>query len=128
VRALLDTHVFIWAETDDSRLSAAAKQFIEDEDNELLFSAVSAWEIAIKHARDRLPLPDEPARYIAYRMALLRAEELPISVNHAVVAGGLPLVHRDPFDRLLVAQAQVEGLPVVTGDPNFARYGVEVVW
>jgi PIN domain nuclease of toxin-antitoxin system len=128
VRALLDTHAFIWSETDDPRLSRVAKSFIKDESNDLLLSAVSVWEIAIKFARGRLPLPEEPAPYVNRRMRLLRAESLPIEFLHALEAGTLPAHHNDPFDRLLIAQALVERLPVLTSDPHFARYGVEVIW
>jgi PIN domain nuclease of toxin-antitoxin system len=128
VRALLDTNAFIWSESDDPRLSRVARSFLEDESNDLLLSAVSVWEIAIKFARGRLPLPEEPAAYVNRRTHLLRAEPLPIEFPHALEAGSLPRHHNDPFDRLLIAQALVERLPVLTSDPHFAQYGVDVIW
>lgn len=129
MRALLDTHAFVWSETLDRRFSGAARTFIEDESNELYLSAVIAWEIGVKFAKGRLPeLPESPQTYVTRRMALLRAEPLPIEVSHALQAASLPAIHADPFDRLLVAQAQLEGLAILTRDPNIAQYDVETIW
>ena len=128
MRALLDTQAFLWSHTDDPRLSRTACALIEDSANDLFLSAVSAWEIAIKFARGRLPLPEPPERYVVKRMALQFLQALPVEISHALRAGGLPRLHRDPFDRLLIAQSQLEGLPIVTSDQNIARYEVEVIW
>ena len=129
MRALLDTHTFVWSETADSRLSDVARMFIEDETNELFFSAATAWEIAVKFVKGRLPeLPEDPETYISRRIGLLHAIPLPIEVSHAVRAAKLPLIHSDPFDRLLVGQAQLEGMPIITRDSNIARYDVETIW
>ncbi len=128
MRALVDTHVFLWTASQVPRLSARARRFIGDGENELYLSVASAWEIAIKFAKGHLELPESPIDYVPTRMTKHGFDALPVSLAHALRVSGLPHHHRDPFDRLLVAQALVEGLPIVTGDENFARYGVEVVW
>ncbi len=128
MRALLDTHTFLWWNTGDPQLSERAREVIADGRNEVLLSAASAWEIAIKCARGRLALPEAPGRYVATRMALHHIGPLPVQVAHALHVFGLPPIHQDPFDRLLVAQSQLEGLPVLTSDPQFARYNVSIVW
>ena len=96
--------------------------------NDLVLSAATAWEIAIKHANGQLELPDHPEAYVALRMGLDDLDPLPIELSHALRAGTLPPIHRDPFDRLLVAQSQLEELPILTPDPNIARYRVSGIW
>ncbi len=128
MRALLDTHAFLWWITDDRRLSPQARTIIEDGANDLLLSAASAWEIAIKAQIGRLALPDLPARFLPGQIAANGIEALPISVTHALRAGELPPLHRDPFDRLLVAQAQSERLPILTADGQIAQYDVQTIW
>jgi len=128
VRALLDTHTFLWAALDDRRLSSRAADLVADIGNEIYLSAVSVWEVAIKHSRGRLSLPEPPDSYIPSRIAVFGYRPLPVEVAHALRAGRLPPHHRDPFDRMLVAQAQVEGLPILTSDANIGRYEVEVIW
>lgn len=129
MRVLLDTHVFIWFNLDDPRLSARARQVVMDGQNTVVLSATSAWEIAIKASLGRMPdMGALPGEYVLSRMQHYGMEALPVRMEHALRVAELPHVHGDPFDRLLVAQALAEGLPVVTGDENFARYGVEVVW
>lgn len=129
MRALLDTHSFLWFNANDERLSVRVRDLMVNSSNDIIFSAVVAWEIAIKYGRGRLPEIDEdPASYVPSRVAHYRLRTLPIEVGHALRAGALPLLHRDPFDRLLVAQAQLERLPIVTSDPNIARYDVEIIW
>jgi PIN domain nuclease of toxin-antitoxin system len=125
---LLDTVVFLWWNTDDARLSATARQIIGDGANELFLSAASAWEIASKAARGRLSLPEPPDRYVASRMALHGIQPLPIQLSHALAVYDLPDVHQDPFDRLLIAQCRLEGLPLLTSDPALSAYGVPVIW
>jgi PIN domain nuclease of toxin-antitoxin system len=125
VRGLLvDTHAVLWWLADDPVLPEAARAALADPGHELLVSAASLWEVAIKRATGRLEAPDELPELIA--------EEgfawLSVSARHAWEAGGLPFHHRDPFDRLLIAQARVESLAVVTGDPRFGAYGVPVLW
>ncbi len=128
MRALLDTNVFLWSDLEQQRLSRTARDFIRDGTNDLILSAATAWEIAIKHAKGQLELPEHPEPYLALRIALDRLEPLPIGLSHAIRAGALPPIHRDPFDRLLVAQSQLEDLPILTPDPNIAQYAVSVIW
>lgn len=128
MRALLDTHTFIWAATADRRISSVALDLIADGNNEIVLSVVSAWEIAIKFAAGRLDLSEDPRTYLATHVPMFDLEVLPVALDHAIQVGDLPHYHRDPFDRLLIAQAQVEALPILTSDPNIARYDVEVIW
>ncbi len=106
MRALLDTHTFLWWNLDDPQLSTAARTVIADGRNTIYLSAVTAWEIAIKAAKGRLTLPEPADRYVAERMSL----------------------HADPFDRLLVAQARLEKLAILTADAAIGQYEVEVIW
>jgi PIN domain nuclease of toxin-antitoxin system len=128
MRALLDTHTFLWWNTDDPKLSAQAREFIADSSNEIYLSAASAWEMAIKYSKGRLVLPVEPDHYVADRMAHYRFLPLPVQLSHALQVTHLPAIHQDPFDRLLIAQAQIEGLPLLTGDEEIARYKVNCIW
>jgi PIN domain nuclease of toxin-antitoxin system len=128
MKALLDTHTFLWWNMGDARLSPQAYRFIADGQNQLFFSAASAWEIAIKTGKGRLVLPDAPERYVAERLALHRIAPLPIQLSHALQVFNLPEYHTDPFDRILVAQSQLDKLPIITSDPNIAQYGVEIIW
>lgn len=128
MKALLDTHTFLWSNTDDPRLSRRVRDLIEDGVNDLVFSAVSALEIAIKYARRRLPIPEPPETWVTRRVALQGLRLLAVEMSHALRVADLPLHHNDPFDRLLIAQSQLENLPILTSDPNIARYDVEVIW
>lgn len=128
MRLLLDTHVWLWAVLTPERLAPAARNAIEDVNNALLVSAASAWEIATKHAIGKLPLPERPEILVPRALIALGATELPISVRHAVSSADLPLHHRDPFDRILVAQAICEGVTLVTADHVLTRYSAPVLW
>lgn len=128
MRALLDTHTFLWWNLDDPNLSTTARDFISDGRNEIYLSAASTWEIAIKAAKGRLELPDPPDRYVAERMRLHRFLALPIEISHTLQVYALPPIHADPFDRLLVAQSQMEGLPILTADTAIKRYQIDVIW
>ena len=128
MRILLDTGTLLWAAQGDPRLSDAADAIIGDGDQELLFSSVSAMEIAMKHAAGRLVLPESPAAWVRTRAAVFGLVELPITVEHALEAGRLPRHHRDPWDRLLVAQARVEEVPILTSDAVIHRYEVATIW
>jgi len=119
VRLLLDTHIFIWACSQPQSLSAAQREAISSADNKILISAASAWEIAIKHALGRL---DFPVDRFGEFVAAMGFEPLSITPLHGISAGSLPRHHEDPFDRLLIAQAQIEGLTIVTADRKFALY------
>jgi PIN domain nuclease of toxin-antitoxin system len=128
VKLLLDTCTFLWAITGDPQLSDAARRLIIDPDNEVALSAVSAWEIAVKHALGRLPLPEEPARFVPAERARHGIEALPLDEAAALHVRRLPPLHRDPFDRMLVSQALVGGLALVTPDPLIAQYPVRICW
>ena len=129
MRALLDTQVFLFWNLNVGRLSKGAFDFISDDGNEVYLSVASAWEIGIKYAKGHLRLEEqEPDAWIPSRIALDGFQVLSIELTHALRAGALPPIHRDPFDRLLVAQAQLERLPILTSDPNIASYDVEVIW
>jgi len=128
MKALLDTHVFLWWITDDQRLSSRVREIIADGTNEILFSAASGWEIAIKTRLGRLQLPDDPKIFIPEQLELNAIEVLPVQIGHALHVYQLPSHHRDPFDHLLIAQARLEKLPILTADPQISRYPVEVIW
>ena len=122
MRLLLDTHVVLWWLLDDVRLSDETKALI-DEEPDVYLSAASVWEIAIKQGVGKLK---EPAG-LPERLRDSEFNDLPIRTEHAIVAGRLPLIHRDPFDRILIAQARCEDLTLVTGDPQIRRYDVAVL-
>jgi PIN domain nuclease of toxin-antitoxin system len=128
MRVLLDTHILLWWAADDPRLSRRARQVLRDPANELLFSVASAWELMIKSQVGKLTLPEPPARYIPDRLSRFAIGTLPVELSHALGLSELPLHHRDPFDRILIAQSQVERLPIVTADPQIAQYPVEIIW
>jgi PIN domain nuclease of toxin-antitoxin system len=125
VRLLLDTHLLLWTVGQDERLSARARRLIGDPENQPVFSTASLWEIAIKHA---LRLADFRYDPRVMRRALLenRYEELPVTGEHAVAVASLSPLHKDPFDRMLVAQSIVEGITLLTSDPRIAQYPAPV--
>jgi len=124
VRFLLDTHRWLWLQAAPERIPADALEALSSRDNALVLSSASAWEIAIKYALGRLPLPHPPDQYVPSRMASSGTAALPIDVRHAVHVASLPPHHRDPFDRLLVAQAQLEDLTILTADTQLSAYDV----
>ena len=128
MRLLLDTHAFLWWVINDSRISQAASWAISDEGNEVLISAVSAWEIAIKHRVGKLPESEKLVENFVETINLEGFEELPISVDDAVRAGQLAGHHNDPFDRMLIAQALARNIPLVSNEQVFDRYGVRRLW
>jgi PIN domain nuclease of toxin-antitoxin system len=127
VRVLLDTNAWLWMIAAQGRLNTNARELVQDRRNELFLSAASSWEIAIKHAMGRLGLPARPEGLIPEQMRKSGVVGLAIEHAHALRVNSLPAHHRDPFDRLLVAQAQIESLAILTADPVFQRYDVEVV-
>ncbi|MFN8619859.1 MAG: type II toxin-antitoxin system VapC family toxin [Chloroflexota bacterium] len=126
--ALLDTHGLLWDLLVPHRLSARAAQILQDPGARVLVSAASAWEIAIKLAKGKVRLPVEPASLLEVVTRDLRMEPVPVEFAHAIAAADLPPIHADPFDRLLVAQARILRVPILTADPNIARYDVETIW
>lgn len=125
MRILLDTQVWLWMLATPDRFSGDARARLENGETELLLSAASTWEISIKAGLGKLELPGPPNRVVPAMMRQTRVEALPISVSHTLRVAGLPLHHRDPFDRILVAQAQLEDVPIMTADPALARYEVQ---
>ncbi len=126
MKLLLDTHTFLWLHAEPERFGRHLAR-IEDARNDLVVSAATSWEIAIKHARGRLPLPDPPQRYIPELIRRIGAESLAIEHSHALAVGLLPTLHRDPFDRLIVAQAQSIDATLVTADERLAQYPVRTL-
>jgi PIN domain nuclease of toxin-antitoxin system len=123
VRLLLDTNALIWTFADPKRLSAYAGEKIRDESNEVLVSIVSAWEIGVKRAKGKLDFPGRLDEMISEK----RFEPLSLTLSHALAIESLPHQHHDPFDRMLVAQAQVEGLTLVTSDREMRHYPISVL-
>jgi PIN domain nuclease of toxin-antitoxin system len=121
LRLLLDTHVILWAAGRPDRLSARARSIIEDPFNRLVFSAVSICEIAVKRGLDRPGFRTDP-NLLRRELLDVGYEDLPLTSSHAVAVASLPSIHNDPFDRLLIAQAVVEGITLLTADPTILRY------
>jgi PIN domain nuclease of toxin-antitoxin system len=121
MKLMLDTHLLLWAAGEPGKLPRAARRLIEDMDNELIFSAASLWELSIKSRIGRDDFRVDPR---IFRRSLLDNNyiELEITGGHAIAVMDLPAIHKDPFDRMLVAQARCEGLTLLTGDPQVARY------
>lgn len=128
MKLLLDTHTWIWWEAEPERLNARCYDALGDRDNVLLLSAASSWEIGIKYALKKLNLPEPPGQYVPRRLAESQITPLAVEHAHALHVAELPLHHRDPFDRLLVAQARVEGVTLATADPRFLLYEVDILW
>ena len=126
---LLDTQCWLWTFSSPHRLNAAALSAISDENNEILLSVASIWELGIKVAIGKLSIPQPIDAYLAKRLASLRAKPLDITATHALRAASLPPHHKDPFDRLLIAQAQTESITIVTNDLAFNQYaGTLILW
>ncbi len=117
MRVLLDTHTFLWWVSDSSQLSPRALEIVADGSNELFLSSASGWEIAIKAQLGKLQLPSAPEHFVPEQLVLNAMESLPIHLSHSLHVYNLPPMHRDPFDRILVAQSQLEHMPIVTLDP-----------
>jgi len=128
VRLLLDTHALLWWMTDDSRLSRLARDLMVKRENELMVSAVSAWEIATKVRLGRLPMAADLMKNFALDIAARKLVMLPVTLDHGIKAGLLPGPHQDPFDRMLIAQALAEEVPVISNDRAFDGYEVRRYW
>ena len=127
LRILLDTHVWLWVLGEPEHFSHSGLARLRSPDNTFFVSAASTWEIAIKHALGKLRVPFDAVEYVRSRLGQTPATLLAVTHEHALRVAQLPSHHRDPFDRMLIAQAQVEGLAVMTNDPLFKFYDVEVV-
>ena len=128
MNVLLDTHAFLWWVVDDSQLSTTAKAIIVEPTNTIYLSVVSAWEIIIKERTGKLSLPESPETYIPSRLTANRFVTLPVEMPHVLKVASLPDHHRDPFDRLLIAQSQVENLSLLTVDHLIGQYSVDIIW
>ena len=128
MNAILDTHAFLWAVTDDRRLSEAARELIAEGANQVFLSTASMWEIVLKAGAGKLRVTGGVERFLEREMRLNRLTPLPVQPAHVIRIASLPVHHKDPFDRLLIAQSQVEKLPLITADPEISRYPVQVIW
>lgn len=125
---MLDTHTLLWLVTDDPRLSDAARNTFLDTNNELLCSAVVGFEIAVKHSLGKLELAEPPRTFIDNRIRNNALTPFPVTIAHAVRVADLPYHHRDPFDRLLIAQALEEDIPLLSADEILSTYGIRRLW
>ncbi len=125
---LLDTHAFLWFVLNDPRLSETARGLLSDPNNDVLLSPASYWEIAIKVRLGKYQVPGSFEDFMTDQIVRNQFTVLPIAVSHAAVVAGLPFHHRDPFDRLLIAQAMTESVPIVSIDAEFDAYGIQRLW
>ena len=128
MRALLDTHVFLWAVSEPERLSETASKVIRSGATELFLSAASLWEISLKIGTGKLPLPKPEDRYLRAQLLQNNVSTLAVEARHALELNSIPLHHRDPFDRLLIAQSLVEGIPIITADSALKQYSAQIIW
>ena len=128
MRLLVDTHCWLWYLLAPERLNPKAQEILRDPETEVFFSTASAWEIVVKFSLGKLELPLPPSRYVPDRLAALGHQSLPIRLDHVLKIESLPAHHRDPFDRILVAQAQVDSLSFLTADRLLVAYDVAISW
>lgn len=128
MKVLLDTCAFLWLVTDNPQASELAKEIFLKGDNELLLSAVTGFEIAVKYGLGKLRLTESPKEFVTNRMNANALTELPVSMSHALALQYLPMHHKDPFDRLLVAQAIVNQIPLLSADQQLSAYNIERIW
>ena len=128
MKYLLDTNVWLWSIGPVEKIGETGRQVIENGESELYLSTVSSWEVAIKARLGKYKLPESPDRYIPRKLAKQGIRPLPVGLDHSLKVFQLPLYHHDPFDHLLMAQAMVEEMVVLTADREFVKYPVEVLW
>ena len=124
---LLDTHIFLWAAEENSRLSPKVRAILKTHDRTIFFSAISSLEISIKWSKGILKLPEPPTSFVTSILVASGISQLPVTVIDACAVAELPLHHKDPFDRVLVAQARTNGLQLMTADPMLAKYDVDII-
>jgi PIN domain nuclease of toxin-antitoxin system len=127
MKAILDTHAFLWALAGDARMSRDARDIFAGP-TDLSLSIASIWEILIKVQSGKLNLPHPAGPYLLNKLAENRIKRIPITIDHLLALERLPMHHRDPFDRMLIAQSMEEGSPLITADPMFKRYPIRVIW
>jgi len=128
MKVLLDSHTFLWWNTDDPRLSEQAREIIANGQNAVFLSTASVWEIILKAKNGKLILPEDPAGYITKRMKLYHIQPLPIQISHVLRVYELPQHHDNQFNHLLVAQSQLERMPLLTANVDLKKYEVETIW
>jgi PIN domain nuclease of toxin-antitoxin system len=128
MKYLLDTHAFLWFVSDDNKLSPKAKSIIKDHHNEIYFSAASAWEISIKIRLGRLTIEENLEPFIVAQLAKNNFQTLSITIFHSIYTSKLPEIHKDPFDRMIIAQSKAENMSLISKDKNIKKYKVPVVW
>jgi PIN domain nuclease of toxin-antitoxin system len=128
MKFLLDTGIFLWSLGGVGKLNREALELLAENREEVYLSAASSWEIGVKASLGKLQLPEPPQRYVPHRMTLLGLRALQITHSHALAVSELPGYHKDPFDRLLIAQAQAEGMTLMTADAICAKYPIEILW
>ena len=127
-KILVDTQVFLWMFLEPKRFSQAGRLFVEDtEKRDFYFSHISSWEIAIKYGAGKLILPQPPEEFVPERIFIANYSHLPITLNHVLTVHSLPMIHRDPFDRLLVSQAKREGMMLLTSDRDIVKYDIQTL-
>ena len=128
MKYLLDTHAFLWFVAADKRLSRKAESIIRDHQNDIFFSAASVWEMSIKIRLGRLTIEDDLEPFIIKQLVENHFHALSVSILHSLYTSKLPEIHKDPFDRMIIAQSQVEDMPLITRDKHIKKYKVPVVW
>ena len=128
MKAILDTHVFLWWVLDNPKLSKTAQDFIANPNNSIYLSAVSGWEMAIKWSIGKLTLPAQPDVFVKQQLEINNFNSLPIQMAHGLYVHELPEIHKDPFDRLLIAQSKIENSLLISADSFFQKYSVSLLW
>jgi PIN domain nuclease of toxin-antitoxin system len=128
MKYLLDTHAFLWFISADDKLSSKARSIIKNSNNEVYFSAASAWEMSIKVRLGRLTIEEELEPFIIKQLSENNFSTLSITIFHSIYTSKLPDIHKDPFDRMIIAQSQVEDMPLISKDKNIEKYKIPVVW
>ena len=128
MKYLLDTHVFLWFILDNEKISSKALNIISNRNNELFLSAASGWEVAIKAHLGKIQLNNNPEIFIPEHLSANSIKSLPIKMSHMLHTFTLPFHHKDPFDRLIISQAQLEKMSIITADPLFEKYTIKLLW
>ena len=128
MRFLLDTHVFLWWIMDAPMISDRVRRIMTEGTSDLFWSSASSWEVSIKYAIGKLPLPDKPEVFIPMALVNNRITSLSITDEHSFQAGKLPIHHRDPFDRMLIAQSNFEKMPLISNDQTVSQYDAAIIW